>query len=102
MLKIKDNVDLKELEKYGFKRTNWGYYYYPNNNNPQTRYFSSINIEKENKIICFNLNNMSIWCNDLDQLELDFQNIRNSYVAFKEKMLDLIKYGVVEKVESDE
>lgn len=25
MLKIKDNVDLKELEKYGFKYVEWNY-----------------------------------------------------------------------------
>ena len=98
MLKIKDGVDLKELEKHGFKKENWGYVYYPNNNSPQTRYFSAIKIEKENKIIRFDLENMSIWCNDLSQLELDFENIRNSYVVFKEKMLDLIKDGLVEEI----
>ena len=27
MLKIKDNVDLKELEKYGFKQDEYGDYY---------------------------------------------------------------------------
>ena len=26
MLKIKDNIDLKELEKYGFIKDQWGWY----------------------------------------------------------------------------
>ena len=41
MLKIKDNVDFKELEKYGFKEEPWGYIYYPKGNSPKIRYFSS-------------------------------------------------------------
>lgn len=98
MIKVRDNVVLKELEKYGFKKENWGYAYYPNNNTPQTRYFSAIKIEKENKIIRFNLENMSIWCNDLDQLELDFENIRNSYIEFRKKISELKEAGLIEEI----
>ena len=103
MLKIKDNVDLKELEKYGFKEEHWGYIYYPNNNSPRTRYFSNMKINKklmgENNVIEFCLENMSCWCNSLEELEYDFKNIKLSYEAFKIKIDDLIKDGLVEKVE---
>ena len=52
MLKIKDNVDLKELEKYGFELTNEGKYYsiiytyYPlGDSQPSERNYLSVNIE---------------------------------------------------------
>lgn len=98
MLKIKQNVDLKELEKYGFIKQHWGYIYYPNNNNPNTRYFSSIKIEVSNRIIMFDLENMNIWCNSIEELESDFENIKQSYEAFKVKCDDLIQAGLVEKM----
>ena len=103
MLKIKDNVDLKELEKYGFEKEHWGYIYYPNNNSPKTKYYSSIKINKklmgENNVIEFCLENMSMWCNSIEELEEDMNNIKASYETFKIKINDLIKYGLVEKVE---
>lgn len=100
MLKIRDNVDLEELEKFGFvKQNDWGYNYYPDYNNPSTRYFSSIKIAKSNKIICFSLENMSWWCNDLEQLELDIENIKNSYIAFKQKVKELMEANLIVEVE---
>lgn len=103
MLKIKDNVDLKELEKFGFKEKPYGYIYYPNNNNPNSRYFSNIQINKklmgENNVIKFSLENMNVWCNSIEELEDDFKNIKASYEAFKIKIDDLIKADLVEKVE---
>lgn len=105
MYKIREDVDLKELEKFGFEEQFWGYIYYPNNNNPNTRYFSAIRIDNDNsalglcRILCFKLENMSMWCNDLEQLELDIENIKNSYIAFKQKAKELIKAGLVVKVE---
>ena len=70
MLKVKDSVDLKELEKHGFQKEHWGYIYYPNNNNPRTRYFSAIKIDNDNykdswlcRTLRFELENMSVWCN---------------------------------------
>lgn len=76
MLKIKDNVDLKELEKFGFKkyyyRENHDYYMYPNT--------------KEYKLYIF-IENRQIMANDI----------------YSEKPLevlyDLIQAGIVEKVE---
>ena len=41
-------IELSELEKFGFKEEHWGYIYYPNNNNPSTKYFSNIKIDKKN------------------------------------------------------
>ena len=106
MLKIKDNVDLKELEKYGFKKEPWGYVYYPINNSPSTRYFSAIKIDNDNhkdswlcRTLCFKLENMDMWCNDLEQLELDIENIKNSYIAFKQKVKELMEADLVVKVE---
>ena len=103
MLKIKDNIDLKELEKFGFKEKHWGYIYYPNSNNPNSRYFSNIKINKnlmgENNVIEFCLENMSVWCNSIEELENDFENIKASYEAFKIKIADLIKNDLVEKVD---
>lgn len=100
MLEIRDNVDLEELEKYGFvKQNNWGYVYYPINNSPSTRYFSAIKIDKSNKIICFSLENMSMWCNDLEQLELDIENIKNSYIEFKQKVKELMEADLIVEVD---
>lgn len=100
MLKIREDVDLNVLEKYGFvKQNDWGYNYYPDYNNPSTRYFSSIKIAKSNKIICFSLENMSWWCNDLEQLELDIENIKNSYIAFKQKVKELMEADLIVEVE---
>ena len=106
MLKIREDVDLNVLEKYGFKKEHWGYIYYPNNNSPSTRYFSAIKIENDNnkgswrcRTLYFDLENMSMWCNDLNQLELDIENIKNSYIAFKQKVKELIKDDLVIEVE---
>lgn len=106
MLKTKDNVDLKELERYGFKEEPWGYVYYPNGNSPRTRYFSAIKIDNDNnkdswlcRTLCFKLENMGMWRNDLEQLELDIENIKNSYIAFKQKVKELREANLIEKVE---
>ena len=106
MLKIKDNVDLKELEKYGFEETAWGYIFYPNNNSPKTRYFSAIKIDINddenswlNRTFMFDLQNMSLWSNDLEQLDLDLENIEQSYETFKKVVDDLIKADSVVKVD---
>ncbi len=100
MLKIREDVDLNVLEKHEFIKLNdWVYVYYPNYNNPKTRYFSSLIIEKSNKAICFKLENMSCWCNDLEQLELDIENIKNSYIAFKQKIKELKENNLIVEVE---
>ncbi len=102
MLKIKNNVDLKELEKFGFiKSKNYAkiLFYYPKGNGGNCRYFSSIRIEEETRKISFDLENMSWWCNSLEELDLDFENIKYSYNEFK-KIIDILKENnIVEEVE---
>lgn len=101
MLKIKDSVDLKELEKFGFKATSIYpklLLFYPDGNSGNCSYFSSIKLNTETRKINFNLENMSCWCNDLEQLDLDFENIQYSYSKMKKVMYDLIKANLVEKV----
>lgn len=53
----------------------------------------------ENNVIEFCLENMSMWCNSIEELEDDFRNIKASYEAFKIKINDLIEQGYIEKVE---
>lgn len=79
MLKIKDNVDLKELEKFGFKRVE----YYNGTCWKFTRFIGkheaiNIIIREDNKILKYNI--MSVK-NDLEDI-----------------VFDLIQAGLVEKV----
>lgn len=107
MLKIRDDVDLKELEKYGFEEKPWGYIYYPKGNSPKTRYFSSIKIDGESrkdnndfyKVFAFDLENMWCWCNSLEELENDFENIKYSYNDYKRLIEDLKKANLVVEVD---
>ena len=70
MLKIKDNVDLKELEKYGYERKRYFYERY--------------DYEKQGVIIYEHNRNVSVLCDfDLDTLDT---------------LYDLIKADLVEKV----
>ena len=78
MLKIKDNVDLKELEKFGFEKDGYNYYYdfipYTENNGQ----YVSIDV-KERKI-------------ELGYIDLEYFN------KAVELLYDLIKADLVEKV----
>lgn len=71
MLKIKDNIDLKELEKYGFKKYNDNIYDFTMEKNEQINIY-----EREINI-------------DLDGWETNRLDI----------IYDLIKDGLVERVE---
>ena len=77
MLKIKDNVDLKELEKYGFKRK-----YYNGTKNLVLEYEVK-NLPRKYQDIVF----------DIPTRKLEFCNWGS------EVMFDLIKDGLVEKVD---
>ena len=79
MLKIKDNVDLKELEKYGFK-------YYEGKNYNWYENKSKENIELTYFVDC-DFKNISVSTYDGDEVELD--NL----------LYDLIKADLVEKVD---
>lgn len=76
MLKIKDNVDLKELEKYGF------YYHF----DKRTAYYGCC--VKEDKGSTFFINNARI-------ISIN----SNKSIFNLETLYDLIKDGLVEKVE---
>lgn len=70
MLKIKDNVDLKELEKYGFKKKN---------------YYNAICIVREDR---------------QHDIFFDLKTRKLLFVNYGYDVLyDLIKDGLVEKVE---
>ena len=84
MLKIKDNVDLKELEKFGFELDNdcWGepYYFYYSFTRPDTKSEMTYTIyEKNRKILLYAdiIANLNVGVN---------------------KLYDLIKADLAEKV----
>lgn len=79
MLKIKDNVDLKELEKYGFK-------HWKEKNHNFYEKTSEENIELTYYVDC-EFRNITVSTYDGDEVELD--NL----------LYDLIKADLVEKVE---
>jgi uncharacterized membrane protein YfhO len=79
MLKIKDNVDLKELEKFGFKYyegKNYNFYENKSQENEELTYF----------VDC-DLKNITVSTFDGDEVEVD--NL----------LYDLIKADLVEKAE---
>ena len=46
-------------------------------------WIANIMIARCNNVIEFCLENMSMWCNSIEELEWDFANIKSSYEAFK-------------------
>jgi hypothetical protein len=83
MLKIKDNVDLKELEKFGFEKDGYDYYYD----------FIPYNEDNSNgQYICADIKTRKIY---LDYIDLDYFN------KSAELLYDLIKADLVEKVEEE-
>ena len=101
MLKVKDNVDLKELEKFGFvKVKNMERYEFTirDNRSMDLSYIGVNSTKEDGNIIVFNLENMSLWCNSIEELEDNYKKITESFETFKEKIKDLINAGLVEKV----
>ena len=88
MLKIKDNVDLKELEKYGFKLDKDTKWYERKIDN---KWWDLICISSEDREIFNATEEIGYWtfCYSDD----DFWEYREKYIQ------DLIKDGLVEKVE---
>lgn len=81
MLKIKDSVDLKELEKYGFKENS---FYYSKTFNFEY-YEVKIDVEKDRKYLI---------------IQNDYYD--SDYACYIPSVLyDLIKADLLEKVESD-
>ena len=82
MLKIKDNVDLKELEKYGFEK-----------DEELSDMFQTVySAKQEYQKICF--------CIDEDKIIYLYEPFNSNTFIIKTNVLyDLIKDGLVEKVE---
>ena len=83
MLKIKDDVDLKELEKYGFIRDT------DLSNDYETVYSVSQGYQR----LCIELNNRTIFL-----IEPYFSN---TFMLKNNTLFDLIQAGLVEKVEEN-
>lgn len=81
MLKIKDNVDLKELEKFGFKEHTFNY----------TRKYNSgsiiTDVNKRTRIV--------------EDIETDYEPFANLCLGDSKRVNDLIKADLVEKVEEN-
>ena len=98
MLKIKDNVNLKELEKYGFKQTIKNTYYVEKTYkaNEDNRLFKDFNIQIIINPFCSNItnkvNNKLIGCINARDDEIDEQFDLDT-------LYDLIKADLVEKVD---
>ena len=95
MLKIKDNVDLKELEKFGFKYVEWNY-------DHEYGFFPKLYVKdmwKDNKwthkvnIIIDTKDRFIDIRNGKDFGLLTSKQVENKYLS------DLIKSGLIEKVE---
>lgn len=93
MLKIKDSVNLKELEKFGFKENENGLYY--------EKKFSAVcyDGEEEHKILIYKSKR---------NIVLEIMNNDYTYHSFDEELgriedtlYDLIQAGYVEKVEEE-
>ncbi len=100
MLKIRDDVDLKELEKYGFSYTNENEIFmstYKSNDTPFDISEMIFEVDSDRKII-YRLQNYSMYCNSLEELESDYKEITKNYEKFKKITNDLIKNDLVEKV----
>ena len=97
MWKIKDDIDLKELEKYGFKKVSDFYI-------REYKPVQEINYCKKYYIRIRHLLNYVYYkeiqdCGK-DTLGFVYQNYEN--IGVEDKIQDLIKANLVEKVESDE
>ena len=87
MLKIKDDIDLKELEKYGFKKEEYKTYY--GATEYDMRYYSDCH-QGGDTFICANSlsRHLNIWLDMNKELIITELDI----------IYDLIKDGLVEKV----
>ena len=83
MLKIKDEVDLKELEKFGFKKEVDSYYKNQRNDYIINLANGYLKIHNEQRWVC--------------QDGLSF--LREDEIKYQNVLYDLIKEGLVEKVE---
>lgn len=87
MLKIKDNVDLKELEKFGFKKTDNKYFYFMKHDCIRDAFMGFIEVDGFTKELNIGYTR-------------DWEDSQPEYIAYEiqDKMFDLIQAGLVEKV----
>ena len=102
MLKIKDDIDLYKLTEYGFE-----FDFYPNSDvvtfipNGSRNSFSSLchlNFYKEDRILRFDLQNGSHWCNSIEELHRDYVLLTSAYHQYIELVNKLIEDEIVEIV----
>ena len=87
MYKIKDEVDLKELEKFGYTLEDWDNYY----RKKEDGYNVQINIY-DREILVYKFRENYNWGDYLGHFKEDEEKIKQ-YIA------DLVKADIVEKVE---
>ena len=87
MLKIKDHVDLKELEKFGFREVDNKYFYFMKNDNIGKAFLGFLEVDVYSREL--NIGYTRTW-EDADP----------EYIAYEiqDKVFDLIQAGLVEKV----
>ncbi len=91
MLKIKDDVDLKELEKYGFTYYNgWLYKSYKSNEYQKHLNYIEVRVWKDREIYF-------MYCYDDENDNYIFR--KQEYRYGLDTLYDLIKDGLIEKVE---
>ena len=100
MLKIKDNVDLKELEKFGFKETKSGNWVYIEE---KTIYFYRDDKKKLRKEVCSDLININRYREisiiaDMNQFPKEEITRYGASIYKIDLLYDLIKADLVEKV----
>ena len=97
MLKIRDDIDLKELEKYGFKNNFCEVWERDLSNEKNDKYKTSILVNplygEIDRMLVYYTNNKV----DPNELELDEEDI--DLCGKIDILYDLIKDGLVEKVE---
>ena len=103
MLKIKDGVDLKELEKYGFKYRKDYYIKFIKDLKVMTVRVEPEIYEEENKYFYIGINNEGCFTDlDLDTIIYKFEQYENDLKddinQINKLFIDLIQAGLVEKV----
>lgn len=104
MLKIKDNIDLKELEKFGFEYRKDYYVKYIKDLKVITIRVEPKIYEEENKYFYISLNNEGYLTDlDIDTIIYQFEQYKNDLEddikEINKLFNDLIQAGLVEKVE---
>lgn len=94
MLKIKDEVDLKELEKFGFERV-VNDTYFISLTNSDNEYETEIVINPTNAQIKNEIVHYTNNTTDLDEVAMDDIDLTSDLTA----LYDIIQAGLVEKVE---